>query len=240
MLIEPGENTNQPVRERGWTYWHHLFPPRHLLMGALIRKEMLSFEEPALDRAQRSAFAERSTTCQDDPVAFGFRRTEALTGGSVDFPNHVFYNQALNTFLIMEAELSLAFAMRLNPNFAFVRTRQCEAAVEPIAADEDSIACDLAVTDPPYADAINYHEITEYFIAWLRRKPADAGVDLGQPAGARHQGQGRGLPQGHGRGLPRHGRAHAGQWPADRDVHPSGRRRLGGHGARSSGVPACR
>src|SRR5205085_1943869 len=25
--------------------------------------------------------------------------------------------------------------------------------------------------DPPYADAINYHEITEFFIAWLRKRP---------------------------------------------------------------------
>ena len=31
--------------------------------------------------------------------------------------------------------------------------------------------CDIYVTDPPYADAINYHEITEYFIAWLRKNP---------------------------------------------------------------------
>jgi putative DNA methylase len=27
------------------------------------------------------------------------------------------------------------------------------------------------VTDPPYADAVNYHEITEFFIAWLRKNP---------------------------------------------------------------------
>ncbi|WP_305803261.1 hypothetical protein [Thiolapillus sp.] len=25
------------------------------------------------------------------------------------------------------------------------------------------------ITDPPYADAVNYHEITEFFIAWLRK-----------------------------------------------------------------------
>ncbi|WP_242518611.1 hypothetical protein [Halochromatium roseum] len=25
--------------------------------------------------------------------------------------------------------------------------------------------------DPPYADAVNYHEITEFFIAWLRKNP---------------------------------------------------------------------
>jgi len=30
---------------------------------------------------------------------------------------------------------------------------------------------DVFVSDPPYADAINYHEITEFFIAWLRKNP---------------------------------------------------------------------
>ncbi|WP_431274343.1 hypothetical protein ACQ858_20240 [Variovorax ureilyticus] len=29
--------------------------------------------------------------------------------------------------------------------------------------------CELYITDPPYADAVIYHEITEFFIAWLRR-----------------------------------------------------------------------
>jgi putative DNA methylase len=31
MAIEPGYNTDQPIRERGWTYWHHLFNPRNIL-----------------------------------------------------------------------------------------------------------------------------------------------------------------------------------------------------------------
>jgi len=30
---------------------------------------------------------------------------------------------------------------------------------------------DIFITDPPYADAVHYHEITEYFIAWLRKNP---------------------------------------------------------------------
>ena len=29
--------------------------------------------------------------------------------------------------------------------------------------------CDIWVTDPPYADAVHYHEITEFFIGWLRK-----------------------------------------------------------------------
>ena len=51
----------------------------------------------------------------------------------------------------------------------------CPIEVAPTIYDVDarkfSTFCDLFVTDPPYADAINYHEITEFFIAWLRKDP---------------------------------------------------------------------
>ena len=30
---------------------------------------------------------------------------------------------------------------------------------------------EIFITDPPYADAVHYHEITEFFIAWLRKNP---------------------------------------------------------------------
>ena len=31
-------NTNQPIRERGWIHWHHLFNPRQLLVNGLFLK----------------------------------------------------------------------------------------------------------------------------------------------------------------------------------------------------------
>jgi putative DNA methylase len=43
--------------------------------------------------------------------------------------------------------------------------------VEVASAREMTSFVDFFVTDPPYADAINYHEITEFFIAWLRKNP---------------------------------------------------------------------
>ena len=43
--------------------------------------------------------------------------------------------------------------------------------VSPKPAREHEDDCDLFITDPPYADAINYHEITEYFVSWVRRDP---------------------------------------------------------------------
>ena len=33
MRIEPGEKTDEPIRTRGWTHWHHLFNPRQLLLA---------------------------------------------------------------------------------------------------------------------------------------------------------------------------------------------------------------
>jgi putative DNA methylase len=38
--IEPGYNTDQPIRERGWTHWHHLFNPRQLLQLGMRSKSM--------------------------------------------------------------------------------------------------------------------------------------------------------------------------------------------------------
>jgi adenine-specific DNA methylase len=44
-----------------------------------------------------------------------------------------------------------------------------EGYVQAGSAADCYVPCDLFVTDPPYADAIRYEEITEYFIAWLRK-----------------------------------------------------------------------
>lgn len=30
--------------------------------------------------------------------------------------------------------------------------------------------CDLWVTDPPYADAVNYHELGDFFLAWYDKQ----------------------------------------------------------------------
>ena len=51
MLIDPGDNTSQPIWERGWTFWHHLFPPRHLLLSERPnRQAMAQIDDPILFR----------------------------------------------------------------------------------------------------------------------------------------------------------------------------------------------
>lgn len=46
-----------------------------------------------------------------------------------------------------------------------------ERAIVSATADQPRQSCESWITDPPYADAVNYHEITEFFIAWLRKNP---------------------------------------------------------------------
>ncbi|MBS0576833.1 MAG: hypothetical protein JSS45_10515 [Proteobacteria bacterium] len=51
MAIEPGDKTDEPIRTRGWTHWHHLFNPRQLLVAALVHEHILSMPadvQPAL------------------------------------------------------------------------------------------------------------------------------------------------------------------------------------------------
>ena len=38
MRIEPGDKTDEPIRTRGWTHWHHLFNPRQLLLAGLVNQ----------------------------------------------------------------------------------------------------------------------------------------------------------------------------------------------------------
>lgn len=153
MEIEPGDKTDEPIRTRGWTHWHHLFNARHLLMYALYFKnntpEDFIFNAKSLDWNSR--------ICN---WMIHWEKT-----------NNVFYNQALNPFYNYgircftshEAGRSFGFANSPLPSVKFE--------IKNHEAERIEVENDIYVTDPPYADAVNYHEITEYFIAWLRKNP---------------------------------------------------------------------
>jgi putative DNA methylase len=161
MKIELGEKTEEPVRTRGWTYWHHLFNPRHLLYGALVLKHSGSYGTVLVPR-----FLDRSSKLTRWNVGHAGSATSAP---SADTTQNVFYNQAfdvqynyssrsfygLQDFLsaddIPGAELSTKVTLGVNP-------------ASKLPGDAS-----LWIFDPPYADAVYYHEITEYFIAWLRK-----------------------------------------------------------------------
>ena len=91
-------------------------------------------------------------------------------GGGTEFTTNVFSNQALNTFYNWGEG-----AFRRNRDAFLVSHKTFKLAGESTIFAQDAKTIDansdIFVTDPPYADAVNYHEITEYFIAWLRKNP---------------------------------------------------------------------
>lgn len=160
MAIEPGEKTDEPIRTRGWTHWHHLFAPRQLLVLGLLRE--MSRSEATSQVAFADLLDRMSKLCRHNIRSEHHRREPTIES--------TFYNQALNplfNFAVRSGANSLAHFL--------LETKPCNIVggceVTTRAAQVVSAATDLFVTDPPYGDAINYHEITEFFIAWLRKNP---------------------------------------------------------------------
>ena len=93
-----------------------------------------------------------------------------------DVVNHVFYNQALNTFMNWGLRPFSTLAPRLlsSPDRHEITTTPV---LQTAHAELIEKMSDIWITDPPYADAIRYEEITEYFIAWLRKNPPEAFKD---------------------------------------------------------------
>ncbi len=162
MRIEPGAKTDEPIRTRGWTYWHHLFTPRDLLMLSLVVRYSTKYPACLYWVCNLLDFSSR--------LAHWFIRDKSV--GGTDYPLNVFYNQALNVFFNFANRSWAGHNDELRvPSFPL---GQVDAIVDTADATRHVIPADLFVFDPPYADAIHYHEITEFFIAWLRKRPPEA------------------------------------------------------------------
>jgi putative DNA methylase len=157
MAIEAGDETTRLTRERGWAFWHQLFSARQLLFASLVAKT-------AHDEPEAAIFFAKLLDWNSKLCRYG-------TGAARESIAQTFYNQAFNTFLNYGVR-SFGFSKGYLSDVPAVSPIHGEAAeVRNLPAAATKHDCDLWITDPPYADAVNYHEITEFFIAWLRRNP---------------------------------------------------------------------
>jgi adenine-specific DNA methylase len=159
MPIEPGEETNRLSRERGWTYWHHLFSPRELLIFGLMRK----FASGSPFETVAYLFIARS-------LDWNSRLCSWRGSAGKEANAHVFINQALNTIVNTVSRGFCSYG-GLMIDTSKDRPITGNTQIANVSAEALRDECELFITDPPYADAVHYHEITEYFIAWLRKNP---------------------------------------------------------------------
>ncbi len=156
--IEDGYNTNQLIRERGWRYWHQLFNPRQLLVLSLFAQEVgnatTQYERVTGILGLNRCCDFCSKLCRFDP--------------STDKVAQTFYNQAFNTLMtwgtrsliMLKAQweyMPAQYELALN-NHLYLKD-----------ARDVSDLIDIWITDPPYADAVNYHELSEFFLAWDKK-----------------------------------------------------------------------
>lgn len=156
--IESGEKTDEPIRTRGWQYWHQLFNPRQLLVTGLFVKNVL---EKASNKSElvignlgvNKLVDWNSKLCIWNAGAGNEKTQNTFTTQNLA----TLYNYGTRGMLMYE---SMWFMNINNSNINMNRD------VEAIDARVMSNVSDIWITDPPYADAVNYHELTEYFLAW--------------------------------------------------------------------------
>ncbi len=155
--VESGAETDRLPRERGWTHWHHLFNPRQLLtLGTLCemflqtKSDDVSSGVAALTIGKLSNW--NSRLCRWNPK-------DSSSKDSTD-------NKALNT-LYNYASRGMSTLISCGELSLKANDRNFSGTVECVDAREIRTQCDLWITDPPYADAVQYHEITELFLRFL-------------------------------------------------------------------------
>lgn len=169
--IVSGYNTEQPIRERGWTHWHHLFTPRQLLMLGLAFREFCARSNSKEIAAY--ALVSMGSLSDFNSKLCVWQSGLAKSGGIGAFVN-TFLNQALNCPMNYGSRAGPSFEGCFERTLKFISENTTGNKLFSADARDLRETCDLWITDPPYADAVNYHELGDFFLAWYDKQLAKA------------------------------------------------------------------
>lgn len=167
-IPEGGAETDRLFRERGWTHWHHLFTPRQLLMHGQLLKMALTQSGKAKEYYAACLIGAAASSDWSSKLC---RWTPQLArSGGIGASVQTFYNQALNTLFTWANRPfeSIVNTVRIHSNSA--NKIESISSSYPCDARDLQETCDFWVTDPPYADAVNYHELGDYFLSWYDKQ----------------------------------------------------------------------
>lgn len=166
VIPEDGDETARLYRERGWTHWHQLFTPRQLLTHGLLAE--------ICDKLAKSKVSKVASLLGLGRIAnWDSRLCLWMANASNEGGSHVFNSQALNTYFNYSnrpfTKLDTAWPIFSETNDIISCSRHL---VSPFDARDLRNTCDVWITDPPYADAVNYHELADFFLAWYDKQLA--------------------------------------------------------------------
>lgn len=167
-IPEGGDETARLYRERGWTHWHHLFTPRQLLTHGLLA-------EISCGLAKSKAVQVGCLLGLGRMADWNSRLSAWMFHAGNEKGNQVFYNQALNCHFNYAARA----LSKLGDTFSILADtseRNFGRLGKLSQADARDLreTCDFWITDPPYADAVNYHELGDFFLAWYDKQLSKA------------------------------------------------------------------
>jgi adenine-specific DNA methylase len=171
-IPERGAETDRLFRERGWTYWHHLFTPRQLLVNGLMAEQSVKIAKRRDEVVANLLGIARMANWNSRLCRWHVR------GIAIDKGEDVFSNQALNTLFNFSCRplnaLDASWNLFSKPGNIPLHAKTL---VTTVDARDLKETCDIWITDPPYADAVNYHELSDFFLAWQDKQLAKAFPD---------------------------------------------------------------
>ncbi|MFZ2259083.1 MAG: anti-phage-associated DUF1156 domain-containing protein [Clostridiaceae bacterium] len=163
LPIESGAKTDEVMRNRGWTYWHHLFNARQLLTNSIFIQKMISMASSQEELVLSLLILNKNADWNSRLCRWG-------TGQARESMAQTFYNQAFNTmwqygvrgFSLVKNASETSIDSDLDIDLS-----KCNVTIAD--ARDVNREINFWITDPPYADAVNYHELSEFFLAWDKR-----------------------------------------------------------------------
>ncbi len=170
-MPKDGDKTDEPIRTRGWTHWHHLFTPRQLLMHGLFLQLSSSLERQSTEFRVACLIGIAASSDWSSKLC---RWTPQMArSGGIGASVQTFYNQALNPLFTWANRSFEGFKDVVQIAVRSDSAIEGKSVVKPSDARDLKEECDFWITDPPYADAVNYHELADFFLSWYDKQLSD-------------------------------------------------------------------
>lgn len=163
-IPEGGAKTEEPIRTRGWSHWHHLFTPRQLLAHGQIAYEASKIATTRQSIAFCLLTLARLANWNSKLCQWLQPQGGGIGGGAATFAN-----QALNplfNYSVRPIHMLKSALPQIRSDEAF----SAKITIQVTDARDLQQTCDFWITDPPYADAVNYHELGDFFLAWYDKQ----------------------------------------------------------------------